>query len=469
MKSLKWLQREDTKSLVRGIETVIVLGVFSVLYYLVWRQCYYSLGVFPDYFYNGKYVLIGVYAVLLYIFIKSVDGFRYADLRRTDLILAKWIGLFITNFITYFQLCLIANQMINPLPILALLALEMFVSVIFIFVFVAINRRIYTAHKMLMVYGKDVAVGLKIKLDTRKDKYDLHDLISVDEGYEEICKKIMQYDAVILNDLPAQIRNDILKYCYMNDKRVYVAPKLSDVIISGSKTVSLFDTPLFMVKGTGLNITQRILKRIIDFIGSLIAIIITSPIMLLVALAIKLEDGGPVFYKQDRITRNNKEFKILKFRSMIVDAESKGEAMLATGCDPRITKVGKFIRAVRIDELPQIINILKGDMSIVGPRPERRSFIDEFEKDIPEFEYRLKVKGGLTGYAQVYGKYNTTPYDKLRMDLMYIENYSLLLDIKLILTTIRILFQKESTEGIDKRIENEKLRDEMIRDLNNKK
>ena len=172
--------------------------------------------------------------------------------------------------------------------------------------------------------------------------------------------------------------------------------------------------------------------------------------MLVVAAAIKLEDGGPVFYKQDRLTRGGREFKILKFRSMIVDAEKYAGAVLASGDDPRITKVGKVIRATRLDELPQLLNILKGDMSIVGPRPERKCLADEITKEVPEFPYRLKVRGGLTGYAQIFGKYNTSAYDKLRLDLIYIENYSLLLDIKLIILTLRIIFSKESTEGIDK-------------------
>ena len=195
--------------------------------------------------------------------------------------------------------------------------------------------------------------------------------------------------------------------------------------------------------------------------------VIALPFMLVIAAAIKLEDGGPVFYKQKRLTLNGREFNILKFRSMIVDAEKYAGAVLAEDNDPRITKIGKLIRATRLDELPQILNILKGDMSIVGPRPERKCFADEFAKEIPEFEYRLKVKGGLTGYAQIYGKYNTSAYDKLRLDLMYIENYSIVLDIKLMLLTLRIMFSKDSTEGIDKAREREKQRDELINEIKN--
>ena len=177
--------------------------------------------------------------------------------------------------------------------------------------------------------------------------------------------------------------------------------------------------------------------------------------MITVAIAIKLEDRGPVFYRQERVTKDGRLFSILKFRSMIVDAEKDGQSIPAAEDDPRITKVGKVIRAMRVDELPQILNILRGDMSIVGPRPERTEHVEKYSKEIPEFEYRLKVKGGLTGYAQIYGKYNTNAYDKLRMDLMYIENYSILLDIKLILMTVQTMFKKESTEGFDRDMGNE--------------
>ena len=201
-----------------------------------------------------------------------------------------------------------------------------------------------------------------------------------------------------------------------------------------------------------------------DIVLSFLAIVVFAIPMAAVAVAIKLEDGGPVFFKQKRMTRGGREFDILKFRSMIVDAEKYAGAVLATENDPRITKVGRFIRATRLDEIPQILNILKGDMSVVGPRPERKVLADEIRKEVPEFDYRLKVRGGLTGYAQIYGKYNTSSYDKLRLDLMYIENYSLLLDIKLIILTLRIIFSKDSTEGIDVAAENQKKAEELLQE-----
>jgi lipopolysaccharide/colanic/teichoic acid biosynthesis glycosyltransferase len=194
---------------------------------------------------------------------------------------------------------------------------------------------------------------------------------------------------------------------------------------------------------------MRFLKRFFDILLSGLALIILSPILLITAIAIHLEDGGPVFFRQERVTLNEKRFVILKFRSMIVDAEKDGKPHPAGENDDRITKVGKVIRACRIDELPQLINIIKGDMSIVGPRPERWEHVEKYKAEIPEFSYRCKVKGGLTGYAQVYGKYNTGALDKLKLDLLYITNYRLTLDVQIIIETVKILFIKDSTEGFE--------------------
>ena len=247
--------------------------------------------------------------------------------------------------------------------------------------------------------------------------------------------------------------------------RVYVVPKITDIIIRNGEDITAFDTPLILVAGKGLTIGQRFVKRVEDLVLSIPALILAAPVMAVIAIAIKLEDGGPVFYRQKRATIGGKAFDILKFRSMIVDAEKPGVSIPATDHDPRITKVGRIIRACRLDELPQLLNIIKGDMSVVGPRPERLEHMQKYGEDIPEFYYRLKVKGGLTGYAQIYGRYNTSAYDKIRLDLMYIEHYSLILDIKLILMTIRILFSKSSTEGFDVTEENEKKLEHMLEEM----
>lgn len=193
----------------------------------------------------------------------------------------------------------------------------------------------------------------------------------------------------------------------------------------------------------------RILKRMVDLILSTVALVVLSPVMLVIAAAIKLDDNGPVFYKQQRLTKNGKIFNILKFRSMRVDAEKDGIARLSSGDnDIRITNVGRFIRKVHLDELPQLMNILKGDMSIVGPRPERPELFAEYERELPDFRQRLRVKAGLTGYAQVYGKYNATPRNKLAMDMFYIENQGIWEDIRIMLVTVKVLLMPDGAEAV---------------------
>ena len=248
-------------------------------------------------------------------------------------------------------------------------------------------------------------------------------------------------------DIPSKMRNELLKFCYGKSLRVYSTPKISDIIIRSAESMHYFDTPLLLSRNDGLSIEQAFIKRAMDIFVSAVMLVITSPVFLVTAAAIKMHDGGPVFFYQERCTKDGKVFSICKFRSMIVDAEKNGASVPATERDPRITPVGNIIRKLRIDELPQLLNILKGEMSLVGPRPERVEHVHLYSESIPEFAYRMKVKGGLTGYAQVYGKYNTTAYDKLKMDLMYIQNYSVLLDIEILFKTIKILFEKESTEG----------------------
>ncbi len=240
----------------------------------------------------------------------------------------------------------------------------------------------------------------------------------------------------------------LFSYCYENNIRCYSVPKIPDIMIMAAENLHWFDTSLLLFRNRGLSADQMFVKRLFDIIVSLIGIILSSPFMLIIAICIKAYDNGPVFYTQDRLTKDEKIFKVYKFRSMRVEP-ADAEISMTRKHDDRITPVGKIIRNIHFDELPQLFNILKGDMSIVGPRPERPEIAEKYYKSIPEFSYRLKVKAGLTGYAQVYGKYNTTPYDKLKLDLTYIERYSFLLDLKLIMLTVKILFQNEDVVGID--------------------
>ena len=256
-------------------------------------------------------------------------------------------------------------------------------------------------------------------------------------------------EAVFLTGVHSHDRNIIIKYCVEHHITAFIIPRVGDVMMSGARQTHMFHLPILRLDRYNPAPEFLFFKRLSDIIFSILGLVIFSPVMLVVAAAIKRYDGGPVLYRQCRLTKDGKRFDVLKFRSMRVDAEKDGVARLSTGeADPRITPIGRVIRRFRLDELPQLLNILKGDMSFVGPRPERPEIAAEYEKDLPEFHLRLQAKCGLTGYAQVFGKYNTTPYDKLQMDLMYIANPSLAQDLKILFATIKILFMKESTEGV---------------------
>jgi len=408
---------------------------------------------------RGKYVLMGIYFILSLVIIHLCEGFKYGILKIADVLFSQWIAIFIVNVVTYLQLSLMANVMIPAKAMIWLTLGDFVISGIFVYIFFAIYNSHTKASKLLMVYGNKESVSLKLKMDTRTDSYNICRIVSIDEGIDNIIDLLVDYDGIVISDVSAEQRNDLLKYCYMHEIETYITPKISDVIISGGEGIHQFDTPIVLINTTGLTPEQRIVKRFFDVVLCVIAAVVLSPLMLIIAVAIKLEDHGPVFYKQARVTRDGKVFDILKFRSMVEDAEQRP----ATDDDDRITKVGHVIRATRVDELPQLFNIIKGEMSIVGPRPERIEHVQKYTEAIPEFEFRSKVKGGLTGFAQIYGKYNTSAYDKLKLDLMYIENYSFLLDLKLILMTIRIVFKKESTEGFDKVI----TADEILATLDN--
>lgn len=446
---------DGVKSSVRRVESLIEIIVLALTYYVVWR-IKYGGSAMPSFLGNSKYLLMLVYGFLNFILFLYCDGFKFGHIKLTDVTISQWISMYILNFVTYFQLCLIANKMISPVPMLIIMGADLVITFALSYFFTSIYHAYCIPKRMIMIYGKDNASMLKRKMDTRSDKYQINRMMSCDEySFNEITETVLNYDAVVINDVDAEIRNDLLKFCYKNSIPTYSVPKLSDVIYSGSEDIMLFDTPLKLIRGRGLNPAQSFFKRAMDLVLCLIAMIPSSVIMLITATAIKIEDGGAIFYRQKRITKGGREFDILKFRSMIENAEADGKPHPATDSDDRITKVGKVIRALRVDELPQLLNIIKGDMSIVGPRPERVEHCELYGEQIPEFEFRNKVKGGLTGYAQVYGKYNTTALDKLRLDLMYIENYSFALDIKIILMTVRILFKKESTEGFEEVAANE--------------
>ena len=427
----------------------LVILAQSALFAAVW-YLYYRGKIFDPFLNKGNWVLIAMYALLLTLFSRLFGGLRVGYLKRMDDIYSLALAAICSNVVIYLQITLINRWFLSPTPILIMMLVQFGVIVVWTFGSRHLFNRLYSARKMLVIYGERKPDQLIMKMQARRDKYNISGQVHVDVGEKEICRRMKEYEAVIIWDLPSQIRNRYLKYCFAHSIRCYITPKISDVILTGAERIHLFDTPLLVARNIGLNAEQLAVKRSMDVVISIIGIIISSPIMILCALAVKMYDRGPVFYRQERLTQNGKSFRIFKFRSMFVNSEANG-ARLASKHDSRITPVGRVLRNLHFDELPQLFNVLAGDMSLVGPRPERKELMKEYQREIPEFYYRLKVKAGLTGYAQVYGKYNTTPYDKLKLDLFYIENYSVFMDIKLMFLTFRILFQKETSEGVEDR------------------
>lgn len=442
-------KQENYKNFFKFLLGLIIWVINTAIWAGVWMSEYAKIILRPFGF-KGNWLVFVVYAIVLFLITSFYGGYRIGYYRRDDVMLSGILSLVITNIITYLQTCLVGRGLMNGFPFLIMTVIQAGLICLWTFLANMSYMKIYPPRRMLLVYGgDDLARKLVQKMTGRSEKYCIDEAISEDAGYEGILQKLGEFQAVVLCDLSPKLRNRLLKYCYAKDIRAYTTPKISDVLIRGAVNINLFDTPLLLNRNVGLSLEQRAIKRGIDILISGVALLILWPIMLIVSYAIWVYDRGPVLYRQDRCTINNKVFSLIKFRSMITNAEKNGKSQPAIDNDPRITPIGKFLRASRLDELPQLWNILKGDMSIVGPRPERIEHVEKYTAEMPEFEFRTKVKAGLTGYAQVVGRYNTSAYDKLKMDLMYIAGYSLAEDLKLMMMTLKILFVKSSTEGFE--------------------
>ncbi|MCM1431821.1 MAG: sugar transferase [Muribaculaceae bacterium] len=441
--------KERYKHLLNFVANVLTLTVEAAMFGWIWYVRYVPMLDKENALYRrGNWAVIGLYVLFVFFFTKVFGGYKIGYMRVSDIILSQILAVVLAAGVAYLEICLVANDYLPVHPLAAMT----FMEIVFIVPWVILVRRgyqrLYPPRQLLVIYGNYSPDNLIEKINTRRDKYDICGSVSYCVGYQELYPMIRKYSAVVLCDLPAEARNQIMKFCYQESIRTYVTPKISDILFRGADDIHLFDTPLLLSRNQGLSIVELFVKRVMDIVVSLIGIVIASPFMLLIVLGIKLCDRGPVLYKQERLTKDGKHFMIYKFRSMSVDSEEAGARLAAKG-DARVTPVGRVIRAIHFDELPQLFNILKGEMSVVGPRPERQEIADQYTESIPEFVLRLKVKAGLTGYAQVYGKYNTTPYDKLKLDLTYIENYSLWQDIRILFLTFKILFVRENTEGVD--------------------
>ena len=392
-------------------------------------------------------VILLLHAVLFVLIGKVYDAFLMSMQGLAHLLYSQFLAAAATDGLLYIVICLMSARMCSLLPGLAAVVSQFVLAAVW-----SVGARkwyyaVFPPQPTAVIYDNRQGMEKLIREYELDGKYDVRVHCGVEACLENL-EMLRDMKAVFLGGIHSHDRNIILKYCVAHDIDVFMIPRVGDVIMSGAYHTHMFHLPVLRVGRYMANPEYLFLKRALDILLSAAGLVLTSPVFLVTAIAVK-SDGGPVFYKQVRLTKDARPFEIMKFRSMRVDAEKDGVARLSTGDkDDRITPVGRFIRKCRIDELPQLINILKGDLSVCGPRPERPEIAAQYCREMPEFALRLQAKAGLTGYAQVYGKYNTTPYDKLQMDLMYIAHPSILEDLKIMLATVKILFLPESTDGI---------------------
>ncbi|MBE6875579.1 MAG: exopolysaccharide biosynthesis polyprenyl glycosylphosphotransferase [Ruminococcus sp.] len=401
-------------------------------------------------FSHGEYaVILGLFMILYLTFSRIYDAFHISLQRISELIYSQMLAVFFADAIMTLILNLLAHKFLHLFPVVLCFLAQSACSAVWSLLSHIWYFRKFPPLRTVIIYNRKEKMESLIAEYGMDIKFNVVKTCSVQEYLADESSAIDDsIQTVFIYDIHSHERNRILKYCIEHNILAYVIPSTGDLLMSSARTMHMFHLPLMRVERYRPVPEFIITKRLFDILVSGTALLLLSPVMLITAIAVK-SDGGTVFYQQTRLTKDRKEFRILKFRSMRPDAESDGIARLSSGeDDERVTRIGKILRRFRIDELPQLFNILKGEMSVVGPRPERPEIAVQYEEDIPEFRLRLQAKAGLTGYAQVYGKYNSTPYDKLQMDLMYIAHPSMIQDIKICFATLKTLFLPESTEGI---------------------
>ena len=429
--------------IIKIVDAVLMTVPFALCWYL-----YYAKHIASPFYAKGDYLVVALFFVLFVIFGRVYDAFLMSMQRISEIVYAQFLAAAVSDFIMYIVIWLLSKHLPNILPGVAALIGQVILAAVWAYNAHHAYFKIFPPQATAVIYdtrhGMEKLIG-KYGLDT---KYKVVLTATADECIANLAM-LDGVNTVFMSGIHSHDRNVILKYCVENNIGIFVIPRIGDTIMSGAYPMHMFHLPMLKVGRYHPQPEYLFIKRLLDIVISAVALVVLSPIFLVTAIAIKATDHGPVFYKQIRLTKDGKEFGILKFRSMRVDAEKDGVARLSSGeHDDRITPVGKVIRACRIDELPQLLNILKGELSIVGPRPERPEIAAQYCEEMPEFSLRLQAKAGLTGYAQIYGKYNTTPYDKLVMDLMYIAHPSIVEDLKIMFATVKILFMPESTEGV---------------------
>lgn len=428
---------------VKVLNAVLMTAAFGAMWYL-----YYADYTRDPFYRRGNYVIIFLFFVIYVMGGRVYEAFLVSYNRIVEMVYSQTLAFLFADLVMFAVSVLLTKGLPRIWPYALLIGVQILIAALWSVLAHRWYFRTFPPKKTIIVFDMREGLHKVIGEYGLSKKFEVIDTMSAKECIRNM-RALRKAEVVFLAGVHSKDRNRIIKYCIERNITSFIIPRVGDVLMSGARRVHLFHLPILRLGRYNPPPEYTAVKRLSDIVISLIAIVILSPVMLITAIAIKRTDGGPVFYRQCRLTKDGKKFNVLKFRSMRVDAEKDGVARLSTGDhDDRVTPVGKVIRKVRIDELPQLFNILAGDMSIVGPRPERPEIAAQYEEEMPEFRLRLQAKAGLTGYAQVYGKYNTTPYDKLQMDLMYIAHPSFAQDLRICLATIKILFLPESTEGI---------------------
>ena len=451
---------EENRNITRTA-SVIITALMTAAFATVWL-IYYNNIVFRTHLLLGAFFTILIWLILYIKFGQVYRAFKIASNAIGETAFSQFLSIGFADLILYVAGCLVARRYVNVLPGAGIVVLQSVMG----FFWATRSKQYFLAHveprRCLLIYDADITGHERIKGQELAKKlegtyghlFKIEQRIPVSENFDETLTEVANYPVIFIYDMPLEKRSRIVNYCVNTGKRFYVTPTIEDVVARGYDVKHFIDTPLMEYNGTFKNAQTYFGKRALDIIISLLMLMVTSPIMLIAAIAIKLEDGGTVFFKQARVGQGGKVFNILKFRSMIMNAEKDGKPQPAVAGDSRITKVGKILRSTRLDELPQLFNILAGNLSLVGPRPERCEHVAIFTDELPEFSYRLRVPAGLTGYAQIYGKYNTSARDKLLLDLLYVEQQSFLMDMRIVFMTVKIMFTQESTEGFDEKKSN---------------
>ena len=441
------------KSKIKKLENTLIFCMKTVLYLLIFVTFYWTYARKNFQLLNisrTTMVVIATYIIMSYMFLSIYGRYDIGKRKSKPIVYSLVLTAIFTDVFAMLSLSIMNTnennnkvfQLERPWLLVPIIA----VQVVFILIFVYGGNKLY-----FMIYDPEQCLIITSSRQSLSEiargvfKYKLQYEVkkACDYRVEKLRDYILQSDTVFIYDVPIKERTEIVEFCYQNMKNVYFNPDMHDVLERTSKHYILDDVSMFGNYSKGLTLEQRFIKRVMDIALSVIALVITSPLALIAAIAIKAEDKGSVIFKQNRATRDGLIFSVYKFRTMREDVDNYSYVEN----DDRVTKVGKVLRKYRIDEIPQFVNVLKGEMSVVGPRPEMLANIFNYTSELPEFEYRLRVKAGITGYAQIAGKYNTSPRDKLILDLMYIEEYSFWLDIKLLFQTFMVLFKKDSTEG----------------------